>query len=187
MGQEGERSKSERCSSSEPASQTRSLKMGCPPGATAQWQQVYSRTCMTPPTRAQEYPALSRIASKRRLVRAWGGSFLTTDIIHQRGFCVETRPISFELPFTSCSQMQLPPALQAKMQRLEPPLKAATESNSLTRENLKDKEPRGPIQPPSSGFFLSLYGKMGKKKASMYHVIAKWMEQMRLSLSLPTL
>lgn len=103
-----------------------------------------SRTCMTPPTRAQEHPGRSRIAPMRgRVVLAWGVSLLTTDIINQRGFCVETRPISLQLPFTRCSQMQLPLALQAKLQRLEPLLKAATKSNSLTRENLKDKEPRG--------------------------------------------
>lgn len=144
MGQEGERSENERSSSSEPASQTRSLKTGCPPGATVQWQQVYSRTCMTAPTRAQEHPALSRIAPKRgRVMCAWGGSLLTTDVINQKGFCVETRPISSQLPLTSCSQMQLPSALQAKLQRLEWLLKAATKSNSLIRENLKDKEPRG--------------------------------------------
>lgn len=83
MGREGEKTENERSSFSEPASQTRSLKMGCPPGATAQWQQVYSRTCMTPPTRAQEHPALSRIAPKRgRVVCSWGGALLTTDVIN---------------------------------------------------------------------------------------------------------
>lgn len=83
MGQEGEKTENERSSFSEPASQTRSLKMGCPPGATAQWQQVYSRTCMTPPTRAQEHPALSRIAPKRgRVVCAWEGALPTTDVIN---------------------------------------------------------------------------------------------------------
>lgn len=111
-------SENKRISSSEPGSQTRSLKMGCPPGATAQWQQVYSRTCMTPPTRAREHPALSRIALKRRrrAVRAWSSSLLTTDIINQKGFCVETRPVSLQLPVTSCSQMRLSSALQAKLQ-----------------------------------------------------------------------
>lgn len=144
MGQEGERNENERSSSSEPASQTRSLKMGCPPGATAQWQQVYSRTCVTPPTRAQEHPALSRIAPKRgRVVYSWGGSLFSTGVINQRGFCVETRSTSLQLPFTSCSQMQLPSALQVNLQRLKSHWKAATKSNSLTRKNLKDKEPRG--------------------------------------------
>lgn len=121
--------------------------MGCPPGAKAQQQQVYSRTCMTLPTRAQEHPALSRIAPKRgRVVHAQQGSLLTIDIINQ--FCVETRPIFLQLPFTNCSQMRPPSALQAKLQRLESLLKRATKSNSLTRENLKGKEPRGTSQPP---------------------------------------
>ena len=71
-----------RCFSSEPASHTRSLNMGCPPGATAQWQQVYSRAHVTPPTRGQEHPALPRTAPKRgRALCAWGCSLLTTDII----------------------------------------------------------------------------------------------------------
>lgn len=135
MGQEGERNENERSSSSEPASQTRSLKMGCPPGATAQRQQVYSRTCMTPPTRAQEHPALSRIVPERgRVVCAWGGSLLSTGVINQRGFCVETRPISLQLPFTSCSQTQLSSVRQAKLQRLKSHWKAATKSKSNQRK-----------------------------------------------------
>lgn len=50
---------------------------------------------------------------QRRVVCVWGGSLLTTDVINPRGFCVEARPISLEVPFSRCSQMQLSSALQA--------------------------------------------------------------------------
>lgn len=147
-------SENKRISSSKPASQTRSLKMGCPPGATAQWQQVYSRTCMTPPTRAWEHPALSRIALKRRkVVCARSSSLLTTDIINQKGFCVETTSVSLQLPFTCCSQMWLSSALQAKLQTWVTTESSHTKSSSLTRENLKDKGPRG-TYPASSRIHL---------------------------------
>lgn len=77
----------------------RSLMMGCPPGATAQRQQVYSRTCMTLPTRAQEHPALPRSAPKRgRVGHAWQGSLLIIDIIN-RSFVLRQglSPYSFQL------------------------------------------------------------------------------------------
>lgn len=83
--------------------------------------------------------------------------------------------------------MQLSSALQAKLQRLESLLKAAAKSNSLTRENLKDKEPRGTYPASSCTHLLqnSCFTCMERegKRARMYHVTAKWVEEMRLPLS----
>lgn len=61
---------------------------------------------------------------------AQGGSLLTADVINQRGVCVEVRHISLQLPLRRSSQMQLSSALQAKLQRVESLLKAATKSKS---------------------------------------------------------
>lgn len=95
-------------------------------------------------------------------------------------------------PYSFHLQMQLPSALQAKLQRLESLLKAATKSNSLTRANLKDKEPRGTYPASSCTHLLqdSCFPCMERqgKRARMHHVTAKWVEEMRLPLaSLPTL
>lgn len=102
----------------------------------------------------------------RRVVCAWGGSLLITDVINPRGFCVESRPISLEVPFSRCSQMQLFSALQAAGT-------AVTTESSHKKQQPSHRKFKGqgtqrhlPSLLPyslSSRFLLSLYGKTGKK------------------------
>lgn len=101
-----------------------------------------------------------------RVVCAWGESLLTTDVTNARGFCVEKRPISSEVPFSKCSQMQLSSALQAAGAAV------TTESSHKKQQPSQRKfEGQGTqrhlpsllLYPLSSRFLLSLYGKTGKK------------------------
>lgn len=101
-----------------------------------------------------------------KVVCAWGESLLTTDVINPRGFCVEKRPISSEVPFSKCSQMQLSSALQAVGAAV------TTESSHKKQQPSQRKfEGQGTqrhlpsllLYPLSSRFLLSLYGKPGKK------------------------
>lgn len=102
----------------------------------------------------------------RRVVCAWGGSLLTTDVINPRGFCVETRSISLEVPFTRRSQMQLSSALQAVGAAV-----TTESSHKKQRPSQRKFEGQGTqrhlpsllLYPLSSRFLLSLYGKIGKK------------------------
>lgn len=102
----------------------------------------------------------------RRVVCAWGGSLLTTDVINPRGFCVETRPISLQVPFSRRSQMQLSSAPQAAGT-------AVTTESSHKKQQPSQRKSEGQgtqrhlpsllLYPLSSRFLLSLYGKTGKK------------------------
>lgn len=121
----------------------------------------------------------------RRVACAWGGSLSTTDVINPRGFCVEIRPISLEVPFSRCSQMQLSSAPQAAGT-------AVTTESSHKKQQPSQRKFKGQgtqrhlhsllLYPLSSRFLLSLYERQGKR-ARVYHVMAKWMEEIKLPLS----
>lgn len=142
--------------------------MGCPPGTTAQRQQVYSRTCTNDSShRSMRTCSTTKNCTKdRRVVCAWGGSLLTTDVINPRQFCVETRSISLEVPLGRRSQMQLSSAPQAVG------VAVTTESSHKKQQPSQRKSERQGTQrhlsslllyPLSSRFLLSLHGKTVKK------------------------
>lgn len=136
---------------------------------------AYSRTCMTPPTGAQGHAALPRIAPKMEEWCVHGESHSSPQMsLIQEGFVLrkDLSPQRFHLASVAkCSCPQ-----HHKLQGLQSLMKAATRSNSLARENSKDKEPRGTYPASSCTHFLqdSCFPCMERqeKRARMYHVMA---------------
>lgn len=117
-----------------------------------------------------------------RVACAWGGSLLTTDVINPRGLCVGTRSISLEVPFSRCSQMQLSSAPQAVGAAV------TTESSHKKQQPSQRKcEGQGTQRhlPSLLLYPLSCFSCMERqgKRARIYHIMAKWMEEIRLPLS----
>lgn len=134
---------------------------------------AYSRTCMAPPTGAKGHAALPRIAPKMEEQCVHGESHSSPQMsLIQEGFVLskDLSPQRFHL--ASAAKCSCP-----QHRTLQSLLKAATKSNSLARENLKDKEPRGTYPASPCIHFLqdSCFPCMERqgKRARMYHVMAK--------------
>lgn len=156
--------------------------MESPPGTTAQRQQVYYKDLHDSSHRSMRTSSTTKNCTQDRRVVCASSPQMS---LIQEGFVLrqDLSPYRFHLAgVAKCSCPQ-----HRKLQGLQSLLKAATKSNSLARENLKDEEPRGTYPASSCTHFLqdSCFPCMERqgKRARMYHIMAKWMEEIRLPLS----